>query len=206
MRLLGVLTAFFTISTLHAASITVNPFKLELDIQEGYSVEGEVELACRYEKFVFGDSAEFETFFQAPKKLSIKTKKMGSMNKVTISSNEKLFFEYDRAFKFGKECRASFKVSFISDHYALGYGVRPREAVRFQLWKGFYDYEEGDQIYDITKIEKYLHRTTYTFTQKRFPSMIHIRILQDGREAATNPWVEKAYLNPDTGKPYTPKR
>ncbi len=206
MRILGLFAAYLTLFSIQAASITVHPFELEFDLQEGYSVDGEVELACRYEKFVFGDSAEFETFYQAPKKLKVKVTKGQGFNKVALINQDKLFFEYDGLFKYGKECRASFEVNFVSDHIAKGHGRNPREAVSFKLWKGFYDYEEGEQVYDLDKMKKFLHHTTYTFTQKKFTNLIHIRILQDGREAQTNPWVEKAYLNPATGKPYPPKK
>ncbi len=201
LTLIGLSTGLSTF----AASITVPKFTLNMDVQTGYSVSGEIELACRYEKIVFGDSAQFETFYQTPKKLTVISKKGAGFNSITLVNNEELFFEYDRAFKFGKECRASFKVFFVSNVYALGHGIKPLAPVTFTLWEGFYDYEEGDQEYDLEKMRKYLHQTTYTFTEKMFSNMMHIRILQDGREAKTSPWVEKAYFDPKTGKPFSPK-
>lgn len=205
MRVLSFFVLLLSSLTINAASISVAPFQMTMDVQEGYAITAEIELACRYEKIIFGDSAEFETFYQTPKKLKVKTKKIGGMQEVTLINDSKLYFEYDRLFKYGKECRASFTVNFTSEKYAVGMGMRPYRAVNFKLWKGFYDYQEGDQVYDLSKMEKFLHKTTYTFTQKNFDSMMHIRILQDGREAETNPWVETVHYNPATGKPYSPK-
>lgn len=191
-----------------AASVTVQPFKMEMEVQKGYDVRGEIELACRYEKFVLSDSAEYETFYQSPKKLLINKANIEgtNLNRVTLESKQKLFFEYDNPFRYGKECRVSYKVFFESENYALGHTIRPNKPVTFKLWQGFYDYKEGDQVYDLEKMRKYLDQTTYTFTEKKTSKFIIVRILQDGREADTSPWVEKAYLDPNTGKPYPPKR
>ena len=193
-------------TSVHAASITVPKFTLEFDIKKGYDVSAEVELACRYERLIFGDSAEFETFYQAPKKLKVKVKSSQGLSHIELSNDSQLYFEYDNFFKLGKECRASFKVFFVSQNYALGHSIKPQKAVTFTLWEGFYDYEEGDQFYDVEKMRKYLHNTTYTFKEKVLSDRMHIYILQDGREANTNPWVETAIFNPATGKPYPPKK
>lgn len=195
-----------SLSNLYAASITVAPFEMNLRIEKGYALKAELELACRYEKWVWGDSAEYETFYQAPVKLTVKEVHNGEFKEIRLINSRSLFYEYDEFFRSNEECRASFKVVFYSLKYALGYGVNPKKPVSFQLWKGFYDYEAGDQRYDLRKMEKYLDLATYTFVEKKFSnSHLNIWIKQDGREAATNPWVEKAYLNPETGRPYIPE-
>ena len=190
-----------------AASISLSPFEMRLDIQKGFTLAGEVELACRYEKFVFGDSAQYETFYQKPVPLDIKVESgLGSdFNRVLITNKKELYFEYDELFKFGEECRASFKVHFFSKDYSLGHTIHPEKPVTFTLWKGFYDYQEGDQVYDLEKMRRYLHNTTYSFPIDRRPKdFFLIRILQDGKEASTSPWVQKAYKDPMTGRPRKP--
>lgn len=200
------ISSFFSFGVM-AASITVRPFKLEMEVQKGYSVRAQMDLACRYEKFVLSDSAEYETFYQGPVTLGVKEKNTSGTDfkVVTIENKRELFYEYDNPFRYGKECRASYKVFFESDNYALGHTIRPNAPVTFTLWQGFYDYQEGNQIYDLEKMRRYLDQTTYTFTEDFKPrNFVIIRILQDGREAKTSPWVEKAYKNPATGKPYAP--
>lgn len=200
-------TAIIFLSTyLHAASVAVMPFEMQLDLQVGYGVRGEIELACRYEKIVWGDSAEYETFYQAPTKINITQEKSGEVKKVTLKNTRKLYYEYDDFFKSGEECRASFNIVFFSEKYAMGYGASPRKPVSFQLWKGFYDYQRGDVIFDLNKMRKYLDKTEYTFVEKRYlDSHINIWIKQDGSEAETSPWVAKAYIDPTTNLPYRPK-
>ncbi len=198
--------ALFTSLTLKAASVTVPPFKLELELQVGYQVNGEIELACRYERFVFGDSAQYETFTKAPSPLLVESSRLnGQFQKITIKNLKPLFFEYDRPFKYGKECRASYRVEFISKDYALGYGTNPLKPISFVLSKGFYDYQEGEQVWDLGKIKDYLHNTTYSFSQRATRDALIIRILQDGHEASTSPWVHRAVFNPQTGAPYRPQ-
>jgi hypothetical protein len=199
--------AFILLSThLYAASITVMPFEMELDIQVGYGVRGEIELACRYEKIVWGDSAEYETFYQAPTKINISQDQNGDMKRITLKNTRKLFYEFDDFFKSGEECRASFKIVFFSEKYAMGYGVSPKKPVSFQLWKGFYDYQRGNIVFNLNKMRKYLDQTEYTFIEKRYlDSHINIWIKQDGTEADTTPWVAKAYIDPVTNLPYPPK-
>jgi hypothetical protein len=205
MKLFCLIIFLLSTTQLNAASITVAPFEMELHVQDGYELEGELELSCRYEKLVFGDSAEYETFYAPTKKLSVIKHAEGKLNRVVLVNDEKLFFKYNRSFHFGKECRASFKVIFFSKNYATGYGLKPNRAVSFMLWKGVSDYQEGNQSYDLRKMQKYLENTTYSFKERYFrPSHMNISILQDGREARTSPWVEKAYLNPETGIPYKP--
>jgi hypothetical protein len=205
MKILSLIFFLLTSTQINAASITVPPFEMELDLQDGYELEGELELSCRYEKLIFGDSSEYKVFYAPVKNLLVSKQVEGEFNRVKIVNNEKLFFEYNRAFHYGKECRLSFKVNFFSTEYATGYGLKPKRAVSFMLWKGFYDYQEGDQNYDLRKMQKFLDNTKYSF-RERFvrPSHVNIYILQDGREARTSPWVEKAYLNPETGLPYRP--
>lgn len=204
-KILGFILFLITLGSVQAASITVYPFEMELLIQKGYDLKGQVELACRYEKFVLGDSAQYETFTKGPVKLRIEREDEGEFKRVRLVSKNRLYFEYDEYFKYGKECRASFKVIFYSEKYALGHTIKPKSPVSFTLWKGFYDYQEGDQVYDLNKMRKYLDQTTYTFTERTTSQNYYIiRILQDGKEAQTSPWVEKAYLNPQTGRPYPP--
>ena len=191
---------------LFAASITVRPFEMEFDLQVGYSVKGEVELSCRYEEWVWGDSAQYETFYQDPSPVMISEEKMGDKKRVTIKNPRELYFEYDEFFRSNEECRASFKFVFYSENYAMGFGANPKKPVSFKLWKGFYDYQDGDRVYDLNKMRKYLDKTEYTFVEKRFQdSHINIWIKQDGREADTSPWVAKAYIDPTTNLPYPPQ-
>lgn len=204
MRKLSILFYLCSLN-IFAASVTVAPFEMELDLQKGYKLQGSIELACRLEKWVWGDSAQYETFYQDPSELRITTIDNGDFNKIIINNPNELYYEYDRFFSSDEECRASFKFQFISLNYAMGYGIKPKKPVTFQLWKGFYDYQKGDQRYDLNKMRKYLDRTVYTFVEREVTnSHINVWIKQDGREASTSPWVEKAYLNPETGKPYTP--
>jgi hypothetical protein len=179
---------------------------MEFDIEPGYKIEAYIELACRKEKWVWGDSAQYETFTQDPKSLIVKVENKGNLETITLINSSVMYYEYDRFFSSGEECRASFKVLFISQKYAMGYGYNPSKPVTFKLWKGFYDYQRGDQFYDLNKMRKYLDNTTYSFVEKRYQnSHINIWIKQDDREASTSPWVEKAYINPTTGKPDAPK-
>lgn len=199
--------AYLISSETQAASITVLPFKMTMEVQNGYQVKAQIDLACRYEKFVLSDSAEYEVFYQEPVQLgvSVKEDQGTGYKKVVLENNQKLYFEYDNPFRYGKECRASYKVFFESENYALGHTIKPKNPVLFTLWQGFYDYQEGNQVYDLEKMRKYLDQTTYSFTENYSPKdFVIIRILQDGREARTSPWVEKAYKNPKTGRPYRP--
>ena len=196
----------FFYSFAHAASITVKPFEMEFTIDKGYEVQGEMELSCRYEKFVWGDSAEYVTFYQEPTQLKVNIVESTDYNTVQVKNTKNLYYEYDEFFRSNEECRASFKIFFISTKYALGHGRNPKEPVKFTLWKGFYDYQEDEQIYDLRKLAKYIDNTVYSFREKSFENRhINIWILQDGREARTNPWVERAVINPATGVPYKPE-
>jgi len=202
LKLLSLLLLSFSAM---AASVIVKPFEMELYLQKGYKISGEIELACRYERTVWSDSAEYETFYQTPQKLKIVENDHGEMKKVKIIHDQELYYEYDRFFR-TVECRASFKFLFESEKYARGIGVNPYKPVSFSLWKGMYDYQEGDQYYDLRKMTKYLDNTTYTFKEVPFnDSHINIWIKQDGKEADTSPWVDRAYINPETGKPYSPR-
>ncbi len=206
MKAAIILSIVFTfVGSAMAASITVPRFEMEFLLQKNYEVNGKISLACRYEKFVIGDSAEYETFYGPEQKLVFKVISEGDFNRVKLTNNQDLYFEYDRLFKWGKACRASFDVVFSSTKFALGHGSSPDKAVSFKLWKGTYDYEEGDQIYDLNKIGKYLDNTTYSFSETLVGDRyLSVRIFQDGEEADTSPWVEKAYINPETGKPFPP--
>lgn len=191
---------------LFAASITVKPFEMELDLQVGYKIKGEIALACRYEEWVWGDSAQYKTFYQDPTALEITEEVNGDTKRVTIKNTRERYFEYDDWYRSGEECRAYFDILFYSENYAYGYGARPKEPVSFDLTKGFYDYEPGDRTYDLNKIRKYLDQTTYAFIEKRTQDRyLTIWIEQDGREADTNSWVRRAYINPETDRPYTPE-
>ncbi|MBC76713.1 MAG: hypothetical protein CME64_11925 [Halobacteriovoraceae bacterium] len=206
MKTAIILTFVFSLfNSALGASITVPPFEMEFLLQKDYEVKGQIELACRYEKFVISDSAEYEMFNGPEKKLKFEYVQEGEFNRVKLVNDKKLYFEYDKLFKWNKECRASFEVVFSSSKYALGHGYKPSKAVSFKLWKGMYDYQEGDQLYDLDKLKKYLSNTTYSFSESQInDNYLSIRIFQDGNEADTSPWVESAYINPKTGKPFPP--
>lgn len=203
--------SFFTLCfilvahTAFSASVTVLPFSMVLDLQKDYELTAQMSLACRYEKLVFGDSAEYETFYKEADILKVSYNDLGNgFNQVVIRNPEKIKFTYNHPLIYGEECRASFKVNFTSLRYAKGHGLKPKEPVSFQLWKGFYDYQEGNQTYDLNKMRKYLDKTEYSFSEQKTANALIIRILQDGREAHTSPWVERAILNPQTGLPHSP--
>ena len=188
------------------ASITVEPFNMQFELDDSYEVHGQVELACRYEKLIISDSAKYETFYQKPTPLDVEYLPGKDFQKVIIKLPNRIYFEYKNWFKFGKECRASFSIDFKHKKYVIGYGQNPKGHIKFSLKKGFYDYLEGDQIYDPTKIGEYLDNTSYTIEEHALSStFMLLKIKKDGLEAPTTPWVIKVKINPETGKPYIKK-
>ncbi len=113
-----------------AASVTVPKFEIKFLIDDSlYDISFKLTLACRYEKFVISDSAQYHYEFQDVE-FDFKKKKLASgLTEVRFINSRVQKLEMRRPYFADKECQTMEKFYISSKKYRSGYGSvdKPRK-------------------------------------------------------------------------------
>lgn len=196
------LTFLFIQAQAFAASIEARPFQFEFTTpKELLDVKAEVELSCRYEKFVIGDSAEYNTTRKSHD-LDIKTTKLDGRTRFQISLNSSLSHKVTGLFRPSKECAGQLKLTLNDKKYAVGWAGKLKTPISFLIKTPAYRYNEGHSNLDISEVLDVIENRHVSFRYKSVPNMqVNIWVLFDGN---THPslFPTSAAINPKTNKPY----
>lgn len=151
----------------HAATTIAHPFKMEV-ITAGpeLTISGELYQSCRYEKFVFSDSAEFSTETKTfPLTVSSQERNNQIVHSLELKSKMKL--STSGFFRFGKECVSKISIKVSDTKYAIGWGNKINTPISFSFDSGsIYDYESGLSKLDLNEIRSFVDNKTFSFKYK----------------------------------------
>lgn len=185
-----------------AASTVAYPFEFSFTIpKDKIKVEAGLFLSCRHEKFVIGDTAEYETY-HADYKLNVRYEEQDeSTQKVTIDLNAKKRLYIDGIFKIGKECTSRVAIDFKDRHYSVGWADKYDTPIAFTLTTDYYDYSE-ENVLDITYLEDILNNNHVSFYYRSVPSFqVNVWLYVNQKELYEVAPTSAAIDN-NTNKPY----
>jgi hypothetical protein len=203
MKLFAVLIAILPFSYSFGASITVEPFSIKFLLDtESYAPDFKLEMACRYEKFVIGDSAKFEyKFKEVP--LIIKEKILiNGLVEIELTNNKKRFLEVTGYFKTGKECQTITELFLKSKVYSIGWANQFNRPIRLGIYKQSNLSET--QYYDSQKYKDLFGNKELGFIYSDLPSQTYVKfsIGKIPYESMNTYARMMVPLNPETKKPY----
>jgi hypothetical protein len=201
MRLL--LTLLFSVSAL-GATTTAGPFKLNFFLQEkDAKVTAVLTQSCRYEKFVFSDSSEYNTEWK-DFPLRVKESKRSSGRDITISLDSKKEMSVNGMFKPNKGCSSNIEVTISSTKYSIGWANRFDKAISFELRTKNY-YKPDYTSLNISLLREKLENKELSFFMKHFSNQTNTFLYFDG-ERDWDVFATTAARDSETGMPYLLKR
>ncbi|EQC52066.1 hypothetical protein [Bacteriovorax sp. DB6_IX] len=191
-------------ATAFGATTTANPFKLSFYLMEkDAEVTAILKQSCRYEKFVFSDSSEYEARWQEFP-LQIKTTKVSGGKEVEISLKSQKTMSVTGIFKPTKGCYSNVEVSISSTKYSIGWANRFDKAISFELrTKQFY--KEDNSELNLSPLLDKLENKELSFYMKKFSSQVNTFLYFDG-ERDWDVFAVTAAKDPKTNLPYPLKK
>ncbi|MFT6633250.1 MAG: hypothetical protein ACJAS4_003220 [Bacteriovoracaceae bacterium] len=148
MKLIVALFAILPFSYSFGASITVEPFSVKFFLDnEAFIPDFKIQMACRYEKFVIGDSAKFEYKFEDVPLIIKETKLSNGLIELELINSKRRFLELTGYFKTNKECQTTTEFFLKSKIYSIGWANQFHRAIRLGIYKSSNLSE--NQSYDI---------------------------------------------------------
>lgn len=185
---------------LMAASTTIHPFSFEFYVMEDrFDVQPQVQLSCRYEKLVAGDSSEYYT---ETKKIDLSIDKVHARPNVyyKIALKDKKYLEVKGAFKPTKECVSNLIINFVDKNYTIGWAGQMNRPVAFMLSSNAY-FKAGETIGDFSKIIEMIDFKNLDFYYKSVPGLqVNIWMTADGVKLPLSP-ISTA-IDAETNMPY----
>ena len=188
---------------LEAASIKARPFELKFFLEQDHiNVNAQLNLTCRHERWVIGDSAVWEMFhLKAP--LQVTQSKSGDLRLMKIALLDEKFLEVKGVFKPSKECKAELEIIFTDSLYASGshapYNSRP-----ITLSYEHRDrYQDGHRTFDTSDLDHDINHETLGFRFQVLSQVIHVYLENSTRwfahtSVTKNPETSLPYLLPQT--------
>ncbi len=203
MKKLISIISLFTCSISFAASVTVNPFELEFYLEsDSYEVDFELEMACRYEKFVIGDSAKFEYKFEKVP-LLIEQEKMGNnLTKITLQNVSKRKLNLDGYFRSNKECQTIKRFFLKSKLYSIGWANQFHRPIRLGIYAQSRLAET--KTFNIQKLVDEIGNKELGFIYRPVANQVNIRFAFDRIQSTgmSSYLMGTAYQDPSTRMPW----
>jgi|GEM_PF-2088470 hypothetical protein len=184
------------------ASIEARPFDFEFTApQDLLDVNAQLQLSCRYEKFVIGDSAEYNTTRKSYD-LDIQATNLDERVRYRISLTSTLSHEVRGFFRPNKECAGQLKISLNDNNYAVGWVGKVSTPISFFVQTSAYRYNEGHSSLDISEVLDVIKNRHVSFRYKPVPNLqVNIWVLFDG-STHRSLLPTSAAINPETNAPY----
>jgi len=188
--------------TSFAASIEARPFEFEFTApQDQFEAKAQLQLSCRYERFVIGDSAEYNTTRKSYD-LDIQTTKLDKRIRYNVSLTSTISHEVTGLFRPNKECAGQVKLNLNDKNYAVGWAGRVGTPISFLIETPSYRYNEGHSNLDISEVLNIIENRHVNFRYKPVPGLqVNIWVLFDGNTHRSL-LPTSAAINPDTNAPY----
>jgi len=161
-----------------AASVTVRAFDLNFTMDtKAYELDIELEMACRYEKFVFSDSSEYEyTYKKVPLKIT-KRKVAGSLSEITVSNLKTRKHTMTGMFKSNKECQTYLNFFVKDKRYAVGWAGQFDRPIRLGIFE--HSRLAEDKYFDIDKLRDQVEDKKVSFNYKPVGRQVNVRLAFD---------------------------
>lgn len=145
-----------------AESISVDPFALKFSLEQKHiDLKAKLNLECRYEKWVLGDSAEY-VYSRKEVGLDVNVDANGAAR---ISLSQGASLELDGWHRPTKECAGSFELSFVDKRYSIGWAGRVDAPIKFSIGEGGV-FQSGDSVFDLSKLEGLLGSKSVQFSYR----------------------------------------
>lgn len=175
MKNLLLLICLFGCFNLSAATIRVNQFDLDFYLDTtAYEIDFELEMACRYEKFVISDSAQYEYIYKNVP-LVIKSKKItSSKSLITVSNKNDEILKMGGLFRSNKGCQTYLHFFFKSKKYSIGWANQFDRPIRL----GHFEHSrvEEHQVFDISKLKNIFEDKEVSFIFRPVRSQVNVRL------------------------------
>ena len=186
-----------------AATVKVEPFEFKFLVAENsYDINFSLELMCRFEKTVFGDSAKFEyKYKEVPLSVS-KINRGTELVEVTITNPSLLTLSQTEWYRSNKECGYIQKFYLTSRLYSIGWADQFDRAIEL----GLYEYSRLDEnaVYPIKKLKDKIENKELGFTYRAVYNQVNIKfsiertpVREIGGSLGTT-----AYRNPESNMPW----
>lgn len=184
-----------------AASTTVNPFNIEFYTNnDTINIKAKLTLTCRYEKMVWGDSAEY---YNEYKEIDLKVENRDQRNgltKHTVSLVRKQYLEVTGIFKPSKGCKSEIKLDLNDANYSIGWANQFSRPISFSFWN-FKSYSSEDLVFTPSTLRRQIEDKLFSFKYSPNSSQVNIFLLEDG-ERVTSVLGTNAAVNKKTNMPF----
>mgnify|MGYP000114940896 CR=1 FL=1 len=191
----------FLTTNVFAATTTVNPFTLEFYTPESkHNIEVSLTQSCRYEKIVWGDSAEYYTQYKDVP-LKVKNTNLGNgLIKHQYKLTKKQVMKITGMFKPTKECKTELEVKILDSQYSIGWANQYSKPISF-LFYDFQSYRPGDSTFNISGIADRVEDKVFSFDYRAVGSQVNTTLLADGVKVS-NLMIVSVALNKKTQMPF----
>lgn len=203
MKILTTLLCTFMTSLSFAASVTVPAFDIDFHLdKDAYQIDFELEMACRYEKFVISDSAQFEyTYKKVP--LTIKfLETQNGLTRVRLENQSEQKHKLTGFFKSNKQCQTYMNFFLIDRKYATGWANQMDRPIRLGIFE--HSRLQEEKTFDVQKLKNLIEEKKLSFNYKDVGSQINVKFAFDdipsrsmstymGRSTARNPETQMPY-------------
>jgi hypothetical protein len=177
-----ILMALFVLSSTAmagSASVRVEKFDLEFYMDTSkYELDFELEMACRYEKFVISDSSEYEYIYKDVP-LTIKKKRVSSKKSlITVSNKENRELKIGGFFRSNKGCQTYLNFFIKSKKYSIGWANQFNRPIR--LGHFVHSRVEYRKTFDIAALKNIFEDKEVSFNYKPVRSQVNVRLAFDG--------------------------
>ncbi|WP_372654560.1 hypothetical protein [Halobacteriovorax sp.] len=184
-----------------AASTTVNPFSIEFYTNKNtINVKAKLTLACRYEKVVWSDSAEYNTEYKDIDLTVSNKDQRNGLTKHTLSLTNKQYLEVTGIFKPTKGCKSEIRFDLNDANYSIGWANQFSRPISFSYWN-FKSYSSDDTIFRPTTLRDQIEGKLLSFNYTPVSSQVNVSLLADG-ERVTEILGTNVALNKETNMPY----
>lgn len=179
----------------HAESITVAPFSFSLyKSQDHLEIRPKLSLICRYEIWIFSDSAEFE-YKSVDISLIESHKVETALTKITFRTDTSHRLVLSGVFKPGKECRAELHLDFEDKKHVIGRTIRKNIQFSHFLKTRF---ESGDSYLVVNDLTQNFEGRLFNLTYVPWSPRVHVELYADDERIN----VLGVEMNPDSKYPY----
>ncbi|OUR95518.1 hypothetical protein A9Q84_16935 [Halobacteriovorax marinus] len=203
MKISVLLLALFLSFSTFSASITVEPFDLEFNMDtNAYELDFELEMACRYEKFVFSDSSQYSyTYKKVPLKIT-KKKISRNLSRVTVSNTSKRRLDLTGFYRSNKQCQTYLNF-FVKDKI---YSQGRTNSFDVPIRLGVFEHSRlaDHKVFDFEKLEEVFQNKKVSFNYKYNGRRMYVRLaFDDISTTGMSTYLSTgASANPETKMPY----
>jgi hypothetical protein len=186
-----------------SASITIPKFELEVLLNsDEYELDFKLEMACRYEKFIIGDSAQYEYKTEIVPLVITEKKNDLSESVFTIKNRQKRKLELTGIFRNNKECQTYLQFFIKSKLFSIGWANQFHRPIRL----GFFEHSRRSEFktFDIQKWTDLISNKKLSFLFKPVGSQVNMSFaLDDIKPPGMSSYLRQSVAqDPKTGMPF----